>query len=274
MDFDFGDIPQWAIKMPTCGTIHKDNIILCCVCESDLFMPFYIRSLYKKLKPQDFTLILWDNSGWTPMNVEVFSNYGYDNILYFNNIKNWSNNNTRNILDFKWIDEQTTIGSASHSYTIQYVIDLLIKNGRSNLILTDSDVIFRKNPLEMIDGKYITIGCFESARNRLHPCCQYINLNKVKEYGLKFFDEKRIYGLNGNNNWTLFDTGYSFFMDCLNHKDETLVLNELYVDHFGCGTYAYNSEEPQFNTKDPKDKPQNSWNMIWNWVTENRQFWM
>ena len=44
--------------------------------------------------------------------------------------------------------------------------------------------------------------------------------------------------------------------------------------NFGCGTYAYNSEEPQFITKDPKDKAQNSWNMIWNWVTENRQFWM
>lgn len=264
--FNIFEAPQWAVYRPKCGYI-SDTIILMVDYESDLFIPSYMKSLYNFANKKDFTLLVWNNSNVGVFNWELYNDYGFDNIMYFNNMPDHQNDEIRHIYDFKWIGKKTVCGSPVHAVTIQYVIDLLIKNGIKNLILTDSDIIFKNNPLNIIDNQYLTVGSIDEIRNRIHPCLQYINLDKIKEKGFKFFESDKIIGLNGSMDYHYFDTGYSFTKLC---EGNTKIFNlEDYAVHFGGASFAYSSNEDKFNSIKGENQPKLAWDMIWSWIIKH-----
>jgi hypothetical protein len=145
-----------------------------------------------------------------------------------------------------------------------------------DLILVDSDVLFKQNPLNVIDRNYTCKGFYNEYIYRIEPFLEYFNLDKIKQYGLNFFDSSRILGISSDS-YLKYDTGGSFTEDLFKiGKSEfcNIDLDE-YIVHFGGGSYIYVAEkDPKLFNISEKEKRQYSYNLIYEWLNKNQKYYL
>jgi hypothetical protein len=190
---------------------------------------------------KDAIIYIFDNSDKEPFTAK------FDNVTIMDNTEG-------QIINFEeWLKHypnktktsagRNGYGSAKHAYSVQKCIEII----NEGFILLDSDILLKKDISDIIDDKYVFIGGTEywkartgtakSAKERAIPYLCYINVKKCKEKGIKYFDDKRIYGLtqNGDN----YDTGASFLEDIKKHKLlwKRIILPNLMV-HYKAGSWV------------------------------------
>lgn len=145
--------------------------------------------------------------------------------------KDWSNNGSLSFI------------SARHSIQIQYVLDT---TEYKHIVLLDNDVLFKKK-LDWLDDSFISIGALcqnKFSFARIHPMCQYINVEKARARGIKYYSKHFIISskqvLCNNGLW--YETG-SWFLQQLDVKERKFIDRiDDYVQHIGCQSYAQSSD--------------------------------
>jgi hypothetical protein len=215
---------------------------------------------------KDAVIHIFDNSDKDPFVAK------FDNVSIIDNTKG-------QIINFdEWLknypDKENTsakrnhFGSAKHAYSVQKCIDLFDEG----FVLLDSDVLLKKDISSFFDDKYIFVGATEFwkartgkaayAKERAIPYACFINVRKCKEHGIKYFDDKRIYGLsqNGDN----YDTGASFFEEIkrskLSYKKSNI---SEYIIHYKAGSWV--NEAREFDGYNRVD--------VDVWVNQNKKYW-
>lgn len=179
------------------------------------------------------------------VNIYVFDNS--DEGKFINTFSNVTviDNTDGQIINFnEWLKgfperEKSPIGngngyvSSKHCVSIQKAIDII----NDNVILMDSDVLIKRDISELWDEDCIYVGNYEHNRwhdKRLMPFICFINVKMCKEYGIKYFDEKRIVGLTVDGE--KYDTGCSFYVDSKSHKHKEVNIYD-YIVHFAQGSW-------------------------------------
>jgi hypothetical protein len=177
-------------------------------------------------------IYVFDNSDKEPFvntykNVTVFDNTKGDII----NFDEWLNNFPEHTLSP--IGRGNNYASSKHCVSVQKGIDLI----DDNVILMDSDVLVKKDISELYDDSCIYVGGYELNNihlKRLMPFICFINVNMSKEYGIRYFDDKRIVGLTVDGE--KYDTGSSFFFDSEKYNHRVVNIFN-YITHFAQGSW-------------------------------------
>ena len=128
--------------------------------------------------------------------------------------------------------------SAHHSITIDWAIKNLVKT--PYVLLVDSDIVFtrdfRSNYDLFVSGGYALAGYKRTqyACPTIAPWCCFINVKKMVELGLSYFDFNRILYVNDN---LTHDTGASLYEDFKKHNLPVLETpDNLFWLHFKGGS--------------------------------------
>ena len=223
-----------------------------------------VRSINLFMK--DAVIYIFDNSDKSPFVAK------FDNVTILDNTKG-------QIINFdewlkKYPDRTKTsagrngYGSAKHAYSVQKCMDII----NDNFILLDSDILLKRDISDMFDTKYVFVGTTEfwkartgiakSIKERAVPYACFINVPECNKLGIKYFDEKRIYGLtqNGDN----YDTGASFLEDIKSKKAKwkrTIILKS--IVHYKAGSWV--EEAKKFDGYKPIT--------IDEWLERHKMYW-
>ena len=254
----------------------KEKMLLVVNCDSDIFLHPMIRSLYKNVNQDDFTLCIFDNSYSAKFNEDIYFNYGFNNILFLDNTRCYTDAVPR-----RWIvdvDEellnQNRFASVIHCKTVDFCLKYFKQEGVKDLILADSDVLFKQNPFNIIDRNYVCVGENEAKNHRLAPYLLYFNLEKLE---LNYFDETRMLGITSDD-ITLYDTGAAFTADLIDKKIPYKQIKlEDYIEHFGGGSYIFDADDIK-NTHNiicsRQEQPQKSFELVYKWLKLNNSLYL
>ena len=142
-------------------------------------------------------------------------------------------------------------GSFKHALTVDFWLYHMCTSPR--VLLLDNDVLLKRD-IDFIDDASWVIADVEKpfAPNkvygtyRFYPFIQYINLAKIKEKNIHYFDPERIiHGKrNTKGNPRLYDTGGSFFEDIVSASIPFKRINHLdYIYHYGSGSWNATQEK-------------------------------
>lgn len=138
----------------------------------------------------------------------------------------------KNLEKFSKMSKEKTLASAHHCFTIDWYIKNRAKS--DYLLLLDSDIIFKrsfeKEFKEFIENDYALMG-YERMNYACHciaPWACFINVKKMKELNISYFDIDRILFIKNNKTH---DTGASLFEDFKknNLKIKTTEDNTFYI---------------------------------------------
>jgi len=131
--------------------------------------------------------------------------------------------------------------SAKHAKTLQYIID---NTHTKYLLLLDTDVVFTdsfKDVFSVFSRYEYVVGGYirepQGYNKRLAPWCSFINIAKMHELGLRYYDENKILYVNGN---MVDDTGASIYATCVANDYPIMRIpndNSFYL-HFKGGSYT------------------------------------
>lgn len=198
--------------------------------------------------------------------------------MFLDNSINWNDGTpARHIINInkKYNAKNNFAGSICHCISVDFMIKYLIQNNVKDLILVDSDVLFKQNPLNVINHDYVSIGQYNYDYKRIDPCFIYFNLDKIKEYRLNYFDETRMLGIS-TENYKEYDTGSSFTEDIIknNYKYFDIKYTD-YVEHFVGGSYIFNAADlPKWHNIKKEDQPQYTYNLVYKWLSEHSSLYL
>ena len=254
----------------------KEKMLLVVNCDSDIFLHPMIRSLYKNVNQDDFTFCIFDNSYSAKFKEDIYFNYGFNNILFLDNTRCYTD-----VVPRRWIvdvDEellnQNRFASVIHCKTVDFCLKYFKQEGVKDLILADSDVLFKQNPFNIIDRNYVCVGENEAKNHRLAPYLLYFNLEKLE---LNYFDETRMLGITSDD-LTLYDTGGAFTEDLINKKlPYKQIKLEDYIEHFGGGSYIFDADDIKGTHNiicSRQEQPQKSFELVYKWLKLNNSLYL
>ena len=254
----------------------KEKVLLVVNCDSDIFLHPMIRSLYKNVNQDDFTLCIFDNSYSAKFNEDIYFNYGFNNILFLDNTRCYTD-----VVPRRWIVDvneellnQNRFASVIHCKTVDFCLKYFKQEGVKDLILADSDVLFKQNPFNIIDRNYVCVGENEAKNHRLAPDLLYFNLEKLE---LNYFDETRMLGITSDD-LTLYDTGGAFTEDLINKKlPYKQIKLEDYIEHFGGGSYIFDADDIKGTHNiicSRQEQPQKSFELVYKWLKLNNSLYL
>lgn len=132
-------------------------------------------------------------------------------------------------------------GSAKHTKTIDYLFGLF----PAGFVLLDSDVLVKRDLNELVDETRAYVGePFQNLDNawqcvaRLLPFCCWINVPMCRRAGIHYFDPARTWQLKPSRMFDLYDTGASFYEDCVVKKlpYKNICIDD-YIEHLGASSY-------------------------------------
>ena len=273
----FNMVEKWESIPPYCFRKSKNfkfnkNALLIINCDSDLFLHPCIRSLYKNVNQNDFSLIIFDNSNSTKFNIDLYIEYGFNNIFYINNTK-WyyklEDDGCRAVLDTHVVNS----ASVMHCKSVDFMMKILKIKGVENLLLADSDVLFKRNPFDIVNTDYACVGEFYDVKNRIEPYLMYFNLNKIN---INYFDETRMLGLTSDD-YRIYDTGGAFTEDLFKNKlpFKDIKIND-YIEHFGGGSYLFIADDingmKSINVT-KEEQPQVAFDLVYDWLNKNSKLY-
>lgn len=254
----------------------KEKMLLVVNCDSDIFLHPMIRSLYKNVNQDDFTLCIFDNSYSAKFNEDIYFNYGFNNILFLDNTRCYTDAVPR-----RWIVDvgekllnTNRFASVIHCKTVDFCLKYFKQEGVKDLILADSDVLFKQNPFNIIDRNYVCVGENEAKNHRLAPYLLYFNLEKLE---LNYFDETRMLGITSDD-LTLYDTGGAFTEDLIDKKlPYKQIKLEDYIEHFGGGSYIFDADDIKGTHNiicSRQEQPQKSFELVYKWLKLNYSLYL
>ena len=195
-----------------------------------------IRSLWKHTPGARVTL--FDNSDMRPFvpfagtgNIEVIDNTRGQVVDW----ERWLEQFTRKLKTYNgW-------GSAKHCWSVELCMDLL----PGGFLLMDSDVLVKQDVTPFFDTRYAWSG---QARHgyrtgqpgpmRVEPFLCYINTPLLRRNGIHYCDTGRIVHLTDKEPERYYDTGASFWEDCMRKglPGRELPLGE-YIIHLGSASW-------------------------------------
>lgn len=195
--------------------------------------PLLIYALMKSLRKQnpwcDSVLHIIDNSSKKELPEIETGNFiveYFDNALY------------KNLETFAAKTKSGPLGSAHHAFTIDWFIKNRVKT--DYLLLVDSDIVFTDNFEKYFDdfvkNDYILMGYKRTTYRctTIAPWCCFVNVKKLKELRLSYFDINRILYVNDNQTH---DTGASLYEDAIGLGCKIRELpNDLFTRHLKCGS--------------------------------------
>ena len=206
------------------------------------------------------TIYVFDNSDKYPFRNE------FENVVVFDNTKG-------QIINFtEWLNKYPTrlksrgkvnnYGSAKHSISIEKCIELI----GENFVLIDSDVLLKRDISGIWDGKYYWVGGVERwsqslTRKRVCPFLLSLNVEKMKENNITFFDDKHMFGLNNGPKCEEYDTGCWLYEETL--KKGRIIKYTDYIFHFRAGSWL-NDAKTKHNYKQMPPKK---------WLTAHKKYW-
>ena len=211
-------------------------------------------SSLRKFHPND-KIIIFDNSDKNPFTAkDLFDITYYDNTK--NQIINFEDFFKKYPID-NFIKNLNNLGSAKHTISIDYLIKKL---NIEEFCLLDSDILFKRK-VDFFDNKYITIGELSQDKlilfnnkirmPRIFPHLQYINVKKIRELNISYFDYNRITGIDISK--LDYDTGASFYEDIKNKNEIKFINTNDYIIHFGAASW----ENKNYKL----------------WLLNNKEFW-
>lgn len=273
----FNMVEKWESIPPYCFRFSPDfqfkkNALLIINCDSDLLLHPCLRSLYKHTNQDDFSLIVFDNSNSTKFNIDLYINFGFKNIFYINNTKWYYNTEDdrgfRAVVDVS--DKQSSKSSSvMHCKSVDFMLKILKIKGVENLLLADSDVLFKRNPFAIVNTDYACIGEYYDVKNRIEPYLMYFNLNKID---IDYYDETRMLGLTSDD-YRIYDTGGAFTEDLFKNRlpYKNIKLNN-YIEHFGGGSYLFIADDingmKSINVT-KEEQPQKAYELIYSWLNKH-----
>lgn len=181
----------------------------------------------------DCHIYIFDNSDKEPFT------YKQDNLTVFDNTQG-------QIINFdKWLRQFSNKGgeasgkyiSAKHCISVDKCMDLI----NDNFILMDSDILLKQDISNLFDNTYMYIGEVtenEKQIGRLLPFLCFINTNKCKENGIRYFYSDYMHGLNKNSIGQYYDTGAAFLLKTKHYAHKNINLEE-YIIHYKGGSWDF-----------------------------------
>lgn len=178
----------------------------------------------------DCHIYVFDNSDKEP-----FENI-FDNVEVIDNtqghIINFEQELAKYDLLYDYGTELNNFASLKHTMTIDKFIDFV----EGGFVLMDSDVLVKKDISGLFDENIAYAGQTGSYQGvpKLLPFICWLN---PKEYGLRYFNERKCYGIRFNKKPVYYDTGASFLEAAkgLPHKD---INYKDYILHYEAGSYV------------------------------------
>ncbi len=137
-------------------------------------------------------------------------------------------------------------GSARHTKSVDMCFDLI----PDGFILLDSDVLVRRDISAFWDKECATAGEINKSRKhevnipRLWPFICYLNVPMLKEYGIRYCNEEKMWFLNDKLPDMYYDTGAWVLEECsrlgLLHNE---MLTRAYIVHYGRGSKRQDFED-------------------------------
>lgn len=192
------------------------------------------------------TIYVFDNSDEKPF-INTFKNV---NVI---------DNTKGQIIDFdEWIKKYPKAtklagttnnwGSAKHTYTIENCINLI----QDGFILLDSDVLVKKNLMELYDENFIYVGEVglqpRSRVKRVFPFVCYINSQFCIKNNVHYFDEKKMHGLRVTGSGDKYDTGAAFYLNAEKFPHKEIKYAD-YIVHLKGGSWFESYKKIAKNTQ-------------------------
>ena len=193
-------------------------------------------------------IYIFDNS-----NKDPFINY-FDNVTVFDNTKGEILNFNEILKNYpervKSRGKTNNYGSAKHSMSIQKCIELI----DDEFVLLDSDVLLKRNIVSVWDNKYVWVAGVEDWQNktlvgakrrkRVCPFLLYMNVPKMKELGITFFDDKHMLGFNNGPKCEEYETGVWMYEATPRDKRKIINYND-FIYHFRAGSWLEDAKTKQ-----------------------------
>lgn len=242
-------------------SLMDDELIFCVVnYNTPLFINYLIKSIDFHVK-QPYKIYIFDNSDKYPYvnsnkeNIIILDNTKGDIINFETWLKNFPNR-------FNCWAKNNNWGSAKHCYSVQKCMEIINKN----FILLDSDILFKKDPSDIIDlnsfycGEIITMKT--QKLKRIAPFMCYINVTLCNLYGINYFYSHYMHGLEESAHD--YDTGGAFYKFVKPYPHREITLSD-YIIHYGQGSWIEVAGKTKYidkHTQTPEE-----------WIDEHKDLW-
>ena len=188
-------------------------------------------------------IYVFDNSDKTPFvntfdNVEVLDNTNGQFVNFEDEFNKFDRENMKKS-EGAW----NSWASLKHTISIQKAIEII----NEPLVLFDSDVLVKKDFSNLYDEKFMLVGDIQGRqpkikndywKERIVPFILYLNVSKLREYGISFYDQKHIVGTYYNADTERYDTG-AWIYEAVSKEQIKKINFKEYVLHFGSGSWNY-----------------------------------
>ena len=186
------------------------------------------------------TIYIFDNSDKKPF-VNTF-----DNVIVFDNTKGELVNFNEVLKKFplrtKSRGKTNNYGSAKHSMSIQKCVEVI----DDNFVLLDSDVLLKRDITPIFNTSYVWVAGVEewtnktlvgaTKRKRVCPFLMFMNVVKMKELGIRFYDDEHMLGFNNGPKCEEYETGVWFYEATPKQYRRIINYND-YIRHFRAGSW-------------------------------------
>ena len=200
-----------------------------------------IKSIIKNVKSLKYHIIVVDNSTQDQkFRLDVEINKSLVTVI---------DNTSKQIVDFeKEIIANNCIrvrennnASLKHALTIQWMFDNITTN---DFILMDSDTILKTDiDSNILDRSRVMVGQIyplASSKPRIEPFIQYFNFRMLytRKCNIQYLDINRMHGGNNRINSSSYDTGASFYEDCMkSNLPIKIISTNKYINHLKAASW-------------------------------------
>lgn len=213
------------------------------------------------------TIYIFDNSDKKPF-INTF-----DNVTVLDNTKgellNFDEILSKYPSRLKSRGKTNNYGSAKHSMSIQKCIELI----NDNFILLDSDVLLKRDITPVFNNNYVWVAGVEDwtnktlvgakKRKRVCPFLMYVNVKKMNELGITFYDDEHMLGFNNGPKCEEYETGVWFYEATPKQYRRIINYND-YILHFRAGSWLEDARTKQrYKQIDPMK-----------WLQKHQKYWI
>ena len=149
-------------------------------------------------------------------------------------------------------------GSAKHCRSIDVCMDLF----PDGFLLMDSDILVKKDVTLFFDDSCAWTGMLQMHTSRFGvtlprvlPFICYINVPMLRQHGIRYYDDVKMFALTDHKPEVGYDTGCFFYEECKKHNlPENHVDINNYILHLKHGSWMSPADEEQ-------------------WIENNKQYW-
>lgn len=188
-----------------------------------------IKSIFENFKSYPFKIVVLDNSDKYVFNTKF-------NVSIIDNTKQQLINFDKIIKKISRVYSKNNYASFKHCYSIQFLLNIC---NTDKMLLFDSDTKLLKD-IDFINDNIISAFNIELNGKiyRALPYIQYFNVKMMNMLNIKYFDAYRMHGGFNIINDSIYDTGASFYEDCIKYNAPIQIIDhKCYIWHKKQGSW-------------------------------------